>query len=150
MNKGLAVISIVIALSFPGAAYSFGENSEIIYPTVNKEIKILQSDSGLTTNYLPDRIYFTVLIFIIGVGGTCLYLYRKGKFPLTPQKKDERLKLCETRMLGNKQFLVVVEYERQKMLLGVGPGTISHLCYLGAHGVEEFSLSKSLEINDDA
>ena len=33
-------------------------------------------------------------------------------------------------MLGHRQFLVVVEYENQKMLLGVGPGTIEHLCYL--------------------
>jgi hypothetical protein len=34
--------------------------------------------------------------------------------------------------LGNKQYLVVVEYDGQKILLGVGPGMINKLCYLGS------------------
>jgi flagellar protein FliO/FliZ len=37
-------------------------------------------------------------------------------------------------MLGNRQFLVVAEYEQRKMLIGVCPGRIEYLCTLS--GVE--------------
>ena len=149
MIKGIAASCLVIILTL-SAANSFAHGDEIIYPTANAELTLLQGNSGSTPGYLPERIYVAALFVIIAVGGTCLFLYRKGKFPLTSRRNEECLKLCETRMLGNKQFLVVVEYESQKMLLGVGPGTIRHLCYLGSHGVEEVLFSKSMENNEDA
>ena len=40
--------------------------------------------------------------------------------------------LCNTRSLGNKQFLVVAEYERQKFLLGVSSGNIELLAELSS------------------
>jgi len=41
-------------------------------------------------------------------------------------------------MLGNRQFLIVAEYEDRKMLIGVCPGRIDYLCPLGS-GDETFS-----------
>jgi flagellar protein FliO/FliZ len=41
-------------------------------------------------------------------------------------------------MLGNRQFLVVAEYEGRKMLLGVCPGRIELLSELGGKSTEPF------------
>ncbi|MEK9772179.1 MAG: flagellar biosynthetic protein FliO [Opitutae bacterium] len=38
--------------------------------------------------------------------------------------------LCDTRSLGNKQFLVVAEYEKEKFLLGISSGSIELLAKL--------------------
>jgi flagellar protein FliO/FliZ len=55
-----------------------------------------------------------------------------------PQLKGERkLNINETRMLGNRQFLVVAQYEDRKVLLGVCPGRIEYLCTL-AGGESDF------------
>lgn len=44
--------------------------------------------------------------------------------------KASALQIKETRLLGNKQFLLVVEYEGQKMLLGTSPNGLQYLCKL--------------------
>ena len=45
-------------------------------------------------------------------------------------KGGKRIKLGETHSLGNKQFLVVAEYESEKFLLGISPGRIERLARL--------------------
>ena len=79
-----------------------------------------------------DCISRGIVYFIAFIGAmTCLlYVYRKRKMSVYGGSRGGKLRICETRMLGNKQFLVVVEYGKQKMLLGVGPGMIHHLCCL--------------------
>ena len=37
---------------------------------------------------------------------------------------------CDTRSLGNKQFLVVAEYEKERFLLGISSGSIKLLAKL--------------------
>ena len=72
-------------------------------------------------------VYFVVLLALAGGG---FYLLKRG-LPLRGVRVgDNRLKVLETKMLGNRQFLVVVKYEDSKMLLGVGPGQIQLLCPL--------------------
>ncbi len=60
------------------------------------------------------------------VGGAWL-LVRRGSLPRPFSKSEGRLKVLETKMLGNRQFLMVVEYEEAKMLLGVCQGRIDYL-----------------------
>ena len=69
---------------------------------------------------------FAVLVVMAVVG----YLAKRGKLPIKGITDSGVLRIKETRMLGNKQFLVVVEHQDRKMLLGVGPGFISYLCPL--------------------
>jgi flagellar protein FliO/FliZ len=72
-------------------------------------------------------VYFVVLLSLAGAG---LYFLKRG-LPLRGARPGEnRLQLLETKMLGNRQFLVVVKYEDNKVLLGVGPGQIQYLCQL--------------------
>ncbi len=82
-----------------------------------------------------------VILVMLGVlAGVAWWLKQKLSLGGALQKKAKAdgLKVLETKMLGNRQFLVVVEYGRQRMLLGVGPGLINHLCFLeGAHDEDD-------------
>jgi len=72
-------------------------------------------------------IYFVALVVLVGGG----FFFLKRGLPLRGARGGEnQLNLLETKMLGNRQFLVVVKYEDSKMLLGVGPGQIQYLCPL--------------------
>lgn len=71
------------------------------------------------------------LVLLLGLLGGGAWLLRSGFTLFQPKLKGERkLHVSETRMLGNRQFLVVAEYEGRKMLLGVCPGRIDYLSTL--------------------
>ena len=73
-------------------------------------------------------IYFVLLVALLGGG---VLVMRNGLGFLQPKPKGPRmLEVSETRMLGNRQFLIVAEYEQRKMLIGVCPGRIEYLCTL--------------------
>lgn len=80
-------------------------------------------------------LYLGLMLAVIGGG---FFLLRNGVAIFQPKLKGERkLHISETRMLGNRQFLVVAQYEDRKVLLGVCPGRIDYLCTL-AGGEPEF------------
>ena len=80
-------------------------------------------------------IYLGLLLAVFAVGA---YLLRNGFTLFQPKMKGERkLEISETRMLGNRQFLIVAAYEDRKILIGVCPGRIDYLCTL-AGGEPEF------------
>lgn len=81
-------------------------------------------------------LYLGLMLAVIGCG---FFLLRNGVAIFQPKFKGERkLNISETRMLGNRQFLVVAQYEERKVLLGVCPGRIDYLCTL-AGGEADFS-----------
>lgn len=74
-----------------------------------------------------------VIIFLVALCGLAvgvLNYARKGMLPIKALQSEGGLRIAESRMLGNKQFLMVVEYDNQKMLLGISPDRIQHLCFL--------------------
>lgn len=86
---------------------------------------------------LQLAIYLCLLLALLGGGS---YFLKNGFNFLPPKSKGVRkLSVAETRMLGNRQFLVVAEYEGRKMLLGVCPGRIELLSDLGGKGDEPFA-----------
>jgi len=73
-------------------------------------------------------LYLMLLIALLGGG---FYVMRNGFSFFQPKPRGPRkLDISETRMLGNRQFLIVAEYENRKMLIGVCPGRIEYLCTL--------------------
>jgi flagellar protein FliO/FliZ len=85
----------------------------------------------IATEKGPDSrqliVYFVVIVALAGGG---FYFLKRG-LPLRGSRGGaNHLQLLETKMLGNRQFLVVVKYEDSKMLLGVGPGQMQYLCAL--------------------
>ena len=72
---------------------------------------------------------YLVLLLALFAGGA--FLLRNGFTLFQPKMRGERkLEISETRMLGNRQFLVVAAYEDRKILIGVCPGRIDYLCTL--------------------
>jgi flagellar protein FliO/FliZ len=72
------------------------------------------------------------LLLLLGLLAAGLYFMRHGLDSVLQRKKGPRkLVVSESRMVGNRQFLIVAEYEGKKMLLGISPGRIDYLCNLG-------------------
>ena len=68
-----------------------------------------------------------------GVGGWLLWRQRRS--PSGIAARDARkLAIAETRSLGNRQYLVVADYDGRKFLLGVCPGRIDLLSALDGSG----------------
>ena len=82
-----------------------------------------------------------VFLFILtGIGLAVVHYAKKGTISfgqLKPIGTENSLIILETKMLGSRQFLTVVEYNEQKMLLGVSPGRIEQLCFLESVYEEE-------------
>jgi flagellar protein FliO/FliZ len=72
--------------------------------------------------------YLSLFAALVGAG---VYIMKFG-LPLARKNAamDRKLKILETRPLGNRQYLLVVGYEDSRMLLGVTPGKIDYLCPL--------------------
>jgi flagellar protein FliO/FliZ len=88
-------------------------------------------------------IYFVLIVGLLAGG---LYFTRSGFNGLLRRGKGERkLVISEARTLGNRQFLVVAEYENRKMLLGVCPGRIDYLSTLSGGGDETFEIPEKAE-----
>lgn len=88
---------------------------------------------------LQIAVYFFLLVGLLAGG---LFFYRNGFGALAQKNKTARkLEITETRMLGNRQFLMVAEYEGRKMLIGVCPGRIDYLCNLGGSGEKELNFA---------
>jgi flagellar biogenesis protein FliO len=60
------------------------------------------------------------------------YYFLKHGLPLYRNRNsgEKKLTVLEMKSLGNRQFLLVVGYEDQRLLLGVTPGKIDYLCPL--------------------
>ena len=100
-------------------------------------------------------MFSQVLVFLIlltSLAYAFIHYAKKGKINLGALKAysaDNRLIVSESRMLGNRQYLMVVEYGAQKMLLAVSPGRIEHLCYLDSAYEEDLANAMEEEMGND-
>lgn len=90
---------------------------------------------------LQILVYFILICALLAAG---LYFTRTGFNGLLRKGKGEKkLIISEARTLGNRQFLIVAEYENRKMLLGVCPGRIDYLSTLSGGSDDTFSTELS-------
>ena len=78
-----------------------------------------------------------VLFFLVAMA----YVYRRLKVS-SPHfnksgKNDRKLEILETKPLGNRQFLLVVAYENEKILMGVHPNGMRFLSKLSPKGTTD-------------
>ena len=118
MRKSSSVALLTLALSAArGMAEEAGKAAPLPYNAIG-------GGSFQLTIYL-------VLLLALFAGG--VFLLRNGFTLFQPKMKgDRKLEISETRMLGNRQFLVVAAYEDRKVLIGVCPGRIDYLCTLSS------------------
>jgi flagellar biogenesis protein FliO len=85
------------------------------------------------------------VVFLLVLVAAAILFYR-GNGLGGGGRGTRKLHVEETRGLGQRQFLAVVEYEGRKMLLGVCPGRIDYLCPLEDRGGggEDFQSIQSL------
>ncbi len=121
-------------------------------PTPAAALHLLYPSSNLGTSSNPPPAappsaasLLTTFLVLAGLcAGGYYFLRRHPGFSANFKGGARKLVLSESRPLGNRQFLVVVEYENERMLLGVTPGKIDYLCPLrGSPGEPApFSLPK--------
>ncbi|HEX4666423.1 MAG TPA: flagellar biosynthetic protein FliO [Chthoniobacterales bacterium] len=131
---GVSAQQSALPTASPPAATHATQTTELIVPSASMPpaAPVTGSSSGIQL-----AIYLCLLVALLGAGS---YFLKNGFNFLPPKNKGARkLSVAETRMLGNRQFLVVAEYEGRRMLLGVCPGRIELLSELGAQAEEAFS-----------
>ena len=141
LRKVTALLVFLAVLAGPLQAAESGtaKPGTVIYPHAPKpglagKADPLNGAGGTGASLFPLIGY--VVIFALGAGAVIM-LIRRGTVGRPFKKSEGLLQIRESRMLGNRQFLVVVEYEDNKMLLGVGPGRIDYLSPLSTFPTPE-------------
>lgn len=114
-----------------------------VIPTFNF---LLTSPSSSVADYDSPLAWGKVILFLIFLCLIALSLnYFSKKRNLNPLvNKKSKLRIVDTCSLGNRQFIVVAQYEAEKHLLAVGTSGVSHLAELSS---KEPSLVKDSESN---
>ena len=133
MSRFGILISFLVMAAFSGAEGAEPADQDVPASALSPGMTLTPRSPStlLTTEKSPDSrqliVYFVVIV-ALAAGG--FYFLKRG-LPLRGMRSGvSHLQLLETKMLGNRQFLVVVKYEDSKMLLGVGPGQMQYLCPL--------------------
>lgn len=71
-----------------------------------------------------------IAALLLASAGAWFLIKRRSAGPLGGAKGERRIQIEETRSLGNRQYLVVADYEGSKFLIGVTPGQIQMLASL--------------------
>lgn len=90
-------------------------------------------------------LWVKVIAFLalLGAGAILLNHYvRKRRPGMTTASGSGRIHLADVRSLGNRQYLAVAQFGRERHLLGVTPTAINHLSRLG--DAEEVSFEEAL------
>ncbi len=112
----------------PSEEVSVGEgDSKVLQPRDLENTPYGGKPSG--NSFIWSIVLF--LFMLVVIAGFWIYT-KRGGVGLRKLASSNDLRIRETKPLGNRQFLLVVEYGEQRMLLGVAPGVINHLCYLEA------------------
>lgn len=132
-----AALLFLAALALGSLAHAI-EEDQVIDPAAKKAVEESADESmdGIFSKGSSTGMLMTLLGYVVILGALCVvawFLFKKGFFRKSLKKGEGKLKVAETRMLGNRQFIMVVEYEDQKILLGVGPGKIDYLTNLSSY-----------------
>lgn len=88
----------------------------------------LFTDEGTALGMAVTILGYLIILGCIALG--VWILFKRGAFQKKEASAEGKLQIVDRKVLGGRQFLMVVEYEDQKVLLGVGPGKIDYLTNL--------------------
>lgn len=99
----------------------------VIFPQGSSEDPV----SPLPADHRSGRSWGVLIAaLLLGSAGAWFLVKRRAAGPLGSAKGDRKIQIEETRSLGNRQYLVVADYEGSKFLIGVTPGQIQLLAPL--------------------
>ncbi len=104
------------------------EHGRVLYPANTPQTSPTTGRSNGDPANMPGLAASFLMLLALCAGGYYLVRRQAGFAPVS--KGQRKLVVSESRLLGNRQFLVVVEYENERVLLGVTPGKIDYLCPL--------------------
>ena len=137
----LALVAIyVLPVALPDliAQSDTVEASQVVYPNSSSSENGEGAEGEVYSGILseggsPIGMVVSILGYLLILGAMAVaawYLFKRGVFRKPFSNKEGKLNIAESRMLGNRQYIMVVEYEDNKILLGVGPGKIDYLTSL--------------------
>lgn len=154
-RSGFPILVLLVLASSPLlSAQEAGEkDSQIIYPNSTASEESDESQSEVYKDLMPEGgseigMAVTILGYLIilgGLGVVVWFLFKRGVIRKPFSSSEGKLKVAESRMLGNRQYIMVVEYEEKKILLGVGPGKIDYLTSLDGYRNEFPKIEPELE-----
>jgi flagellar protein FliO/FliZ len=103
----------------------------VIYPNPPADA----SKSVAPNEHDSSRSLILVVAFLLAAGGVWVLVKRRKAGP-GGGRGGRKLQIDETRPLGNRQYLVVADYDGEKFLLGVTPGRIQMLTPLASDEVK--------------
>jgi len=120
------------AASPVGLATAAATNTRIPTPI---GLPITPSPAPASANMGVSVVFYLLVLLLLAA--VAIYVARSG-WPSSLLRKNasRKLQVAEIRSLGNRQFLVVAEYETTRLLLGVSHGRIDLLCHLGRDALE--------------
>lgn len=127
MTRRVAALGFVLAAAALAPAQEKAKDSEVIYPRQQRDA---EAPATAGRNGASNFTLIGLALVAAGVGGWLLW--RQKNSPTRLGAKGQKLAIAETRSLGNRQYLVVADYDGRKFLLGVCPGRIEMLTPLGA------------------
>lgn len=96
----------------------------VIYP---RNAAAAESKEGAKTDTPGNTTLLLLAVVAAGAGAWFLWKQRQGG---SLPGAERKLSIAESRSLGNRQYLVVADYDGRKFLLGVCPGRIEMLTKL--------------------
>lgn len=128
------IFFIIFSLTIPQfcsfANYTCDQNfDEQITQLADTSLRKLDVPTFSTEDWKNLIIQVVTFIFILALGSFALIkLQRGGKFgSFSKNNKYSKLKILETKPLGNRQYVVVIEYENSKILLGISQHNVQFL-----------------------
>lgn len=129
LRRVVAALALACGLcAVPSFAQEKPKDSDIIHPRT-----VATSDNAPATTQTKgrDSNYLLIVLAAGAAGAGGFMLWRQRRTPGGIAGRDARkLTVAESRSLGNRQYLVVADYEGKKFLLGVCPGSIQMLAPL--------------------
>ncbi|PTY08788.1 hypothetical protein DB347_04250 [Opitutaceae bacterium EW11] len=129
----LATAQPMRAASSDATAPDSRKADTIIYPKGSAEKPAGVADPN---EHQGSGSYVLVVALILAAVGAWVLIQRRKGAPLV-SRGPRKLQLEETRPLGNRQYLVVANYDGRKFLLGVTTGQIQLLSELGVDKTAE-------------
>ena len=121
-------------LAGPLVAQTTDSEAEVFYPRTAEEGTSETTETERTSSFSGGSTFvmftgYGAVLAVLGVG--VFFALKRGGWRNVMKRSEGRLQVSETRMLGNRQFIMVVEYEDSRLLVGVSPGRIELLTPLG-------------------
>lgn len=138
-------IGAALACLWPLATFATEPASGESSPVVSTPTSLPKQPFG---NQDLGRVFGYIVLLTV-LAGSGFYLFKNGfLFQKNTSGALKKLQVLEMKSLGNRQFLLVVGYEDQRMLLGVTPGKIDYLCPLDSVGTASKDFSAMLAASE--